>query len=138
MDEHATVNNHGVWYRAQAVAIAIFIGNKNTAFTLAQEGKGLIDHQIEIDGRMPEELARTNGLSYSNYNLRALFILARLARQSGVDLWNYTNPKGAGIRRALDWLIPYSLGQKKWGYQQIGGYNKDGDLSSAAASLPGL
>ncbi|MBS1661105.1 MAG: alginate lyase family protein, partial [Bacteroidetes bacterium] len=124
-DEHATINNHGVWYLSQAIAIALYTKDTTTATTLAKEGKALIDHQIEADGKMPEELARTNGLGYSNYNLRALFTLARLAHKTGVDLWNYTNSKGSSIRSALDWLIPYALGQKKWEYAQISNYNKD-------------
>ncbi len=125
MEEHAAANNHGSWYLAQAVAIALFTGDTTTARQLAEEGKTKIDHQVAADGKMPEELARTNGLGYSTYNLQALFTLARLAVYTKVDLWNYGNTQHAGIRTALDWLTPYALGSRKWEYQQIGGYNKD-------------
>jgi hypothetical protein len=37
-----------------------------------------------------------------------------------VDLWHYETAHGRGIRKALDWLIPYSTGAKEWPYQQIG------------------
>ncbi len=122
-DEHAAKNNHGTWYLAQAVDFALFTGNIEKAHQLAEEGKKLIDSQIRSDGRMPLELERTNGLGYSTYNLRAWFELATLARSAGVDLWNYHNPDGAGIQTALDWLIPYALGEKKWEYQQISKYS---------------
>ncbi len=83
-----------------------------------------MDDQIRADGKMPEELARTNGLGYSTYNLQALFALATVARLAGVDLWNYKNRAGADIRTAFDWLRPYALGKLKWEYQQISPYNK--------------
>jgi hypothetical protein len=125
LEEHAAANNHGTWYLAQATALALFTGDTAKARTLAEEGKAKMEHQIAADGKMQEELARTNGLGYSTYNLQAFFTLTRLASHTSVDLWNYTNTQHAGIRTALDWLIPYALGNRKWEYEQIGGYNKD-------------
>lgn len=124
-DEHHATNNHGTWYLAQATDYALFTGDMATAKKLAEEGKAKMNHQIEADGRMPEELARTNGLGYSTYNLQAFFTLATIARHAGVDLWQYKDQQNAGIRTAFDWLLPYALGQKKWEYQQISNYNKD-------------
>ena len=124
-EEHAAANNHGTWYLAQAVDLALFTRNPAEARTLAEEGKAKIEHQMAADGKMQEELARTNGLGYSTYNLQAWFTLARIASHTGVDLWSFTNSQHAGIRTALDWLTPYALGSRKWEYEQIGGYNKD-------------
>jgi len=124
-EEHAAANNHGTWYLAQATDFALFTGDTSAARQLAEEGKSKMDHQIAGDGRMREELARTNGLHYSTYNLQAFFTLARLARRADVDLWQYTNRQNASIRTALNWLLPYALGEKKWEYEQISGYNND-------------
>ena len=124
-DEHAAKNNHGTWYLAQAADFALFTGDVAKARELAEEGKKKMDGQVEKDGKMPLELARTNGLGYSTYNLQAWFKLGTLAQLTGTDLWNYQNKEGAGIRTALDWLRPYALGEKKWDYQQIGGYKKE-------------
>ena len=125
MEEHAAANNHGTWYLAQATDFALFTGDTATARTLAEEGKTKMEHQIAADGKMAAELARTNGLGYSTYNLQAFFTLARLARHTRVDLFTYTNTQQGSIRKAFDWLIPYALDRKKWEYQQIGGYNKE-------------
>jgi len=122
-DEHRTKNNHGVWYLAQAADYALFIGDRDKARQLAEEGKSRIESQIEQDGRMPLELARTNSMHYSAYNLQAFFDLARIGALVGVDLWDYHNRAGAGIRTALDWLRPYVLGEKKWEYKEITPYN---------------
>lgn len=124
-EEHAAANNHGTWYLAQATDLALFTGDTAEARTLAEEGKAKMEHQIASDGKMPEELARTNGLGYSTYNLQAFFTLARLARHTGLNLWVYKNTQNGGIRTAFDWLIPYALGRRKWEYEQISGYNKD-------------
>jgi len=122
--EHAAKNNHGAWYLAQATNFALFTGNRAKAKELAEEGRMGIDKQIEKDGRMPLELARTNALHYTNYCLEAWFKLAMLSETVGVDLWHYTNAQGAGIRTALDWVRPYALGEKKWEYQEISGFNQ--------------
>jgi hypothetical protein len=124
-EEHAAANNHGTWYLAQATTLALFIGDTATSRMLAEEGKAKMDHQIASDGKMSEELRRTNGLGYSTYNLRAWFTLARLARHTRVDLFSYTNTQHGSIRKAFDWLIPCALGARKWEYEQISGYNKE-------------
>ncbi|HTI10807.1 MAG TPA: alginate lyase family protein [Puia sp.] len=123
-DEHAARNNHGTWYLAQAADFALFTGDVRKARELAEEGKQKMDEQVEKDGKMPLELARTNGLGYSTYNLQAWFKLSILAERTETDLWNYRNKEGAGIRTALDWLEPYALGERKWDYQQISSYNR--------------
>jgi len=123
-DEHAAKNNHGTWYYAQAIDFALFSGNKELAGKLAEESKMRLDSQLTKEGEQPLELDRTNGLGYSTMNLQGWFDVAKLAEKAGVDLWKYKTPNGASIRLALDWLMPYALGEKKWTYQQIGEYNK--------------
>jgi len=123
-DEHKAKNNHGTWYLVQAMDFALFTGDQTKAAQLAEESKRKLDSQITAEGKQPLELERTNGLGYSTFNLSAWFELAQLAEKAGVDLWNYKNANGATLRTALDWLIPYAMGQKKWDYQQIGSYNR--------------
>ncbi|AEW01617.1 hypothetical protein Niako_5380 [Niastella koreensis GR20-10] len=136
-EEHAAKNNHGTWFYAQAIDFALFTGNTAKAKELAEECKKRMDSQIDAAGKMQLELDRTNGLGYSTFNLTAWFRAATVAQHAGVNLWQYKNPQGAGIRTALDWLLPYALGQKTWTYQQIGEYNKDNlyPLLSQAAGV---
>ena len=68
---------------------------------------------------MPLELARTNSLSYSLYNLTAFFNLARLAEHVGVDLWTYKSKDGGGLRKALDFVAPYVDQDRSWPHPQI-------------------
>jgi alginate lyase len=124
-EEHAAKNNHGTWFYVQAIDFALFTGNTVKAKELIDEAKKRMDSQINKEGKMQLELDRTNGLGYSTFNLQAWFKVATLAQQTGTNLWQYVNQQGAGIRTALDWLIPYALGQKTWTYQQIGEYKKN-------------
>ncbi len=123
-DEHAAKNNHGTWYNAQVVDYALFTGDLNKAHELAEEGKKRIDSQVTAEGKMPLELERTTALGYNTFNLIAWSKLSTLAEKAGTDLWNYTNAKGSGVRKAIDWLTPFVTGESKWEYQQINKYDK--------------
>jgi hypothetical protein len=124
MDEHKAKNNHGTWYYAQAIDFALFTNNKVKAKELVEEGKNRLDSQLTKEGKQPLELDRTNGLGYSTMNLRGWFTVATLAKKTGIDLWNYKTTEAAGLQTALDWLMPYAMGEKKWEYQQISKYSK--------------
>jgi hypothetical protein len=118
--EAAAPNNHGTWYGVQTATYALYTGDEPLAKKLIeQHGRDRIATQIQPDGSQPEELARTNGYDYSRYNILAHVELAELGQRVGVDLWNYKTDDGRSLRKAIDWLLPYSTGAKKWDYQQI-------------------
>ena len=124
-DEHAAKNNHGTWYYAQVIDFSLFTGDVDKAKQLAEESKKRLDSQLTKEGKQPLELDRTNALGYSTMNLRGWFTVATLAEKTGVNIWTYQTSKSADLRTALDWLVPYALGEKKWEYQQINRYNKN-------------
>ena len=125
--EAETTNNHAVWYDVQAAAIAQYTGNQQAAREILEAAKSRrIAKQIEPDGSMPRELGRTLSVTYSIFNLEALFKLARIAQNSGVDLWNYKTTDGRSLRAALDYMIPFAAGQKDWTLKQIKTANYSG------------
>ena len=46
-------------------------------------------------------------------------VLARIGEHVDVDLWNYSTTDGRSIRRGLDFVMPYLLGEKEWPHEQI-------------------
>jgi hypothetical protein len=126
-EEAAATNNHGSWYDVQVVTFALFSGDRKTAkAVLEQVGAKRIARQIEPDGRQPRELKRTKSFGYSVFNLEALVHLAALGERLGVELWHYRTEDGRSLRKALDWLLPYALGEKEWPYPQLGKLQADG------------
>jgi hypothetical protein len=54
-----------------------------------------------------------------------LFDAASIADKLGMDLWNYETQDKRGIRKTLDWLLPFAIGAKKWSYQQISAWQPE-------------
>jgi hypothetical protein len=126
-DESAAKNNHGSWYDQQLAGIALFLGQRDLARSVVEMAKTKrVALQIQPDGREPLELARTKSFSYSTFNLTALMHLAQEGRMVGVNLWDYRAPDGASIRAALDFLLPYALGEKQWTYESLDGVESSG------------
>ena len=119
-EEAAAFNNHGTYYDLQAVTFALYTGQKEIAQKIVEEAKvKRIAKQIEPDGKMPLELARTKAFTYSTGNLRGLLDLADLAQELSVDLWRFETSDGRSLRKALDYLAPYVDAAKKWPHEQI-------------------
>lgn len=123
IDEQQALNNHGTHYDVQIAAFALFTGDLKLASKTLTEAKKRISVQIDLEGKQPLELERTNAYSYSTMNLDGWFNLALLGDKVGINLWDYTDDKGAGLNRALNWLIPYAFAEKPREFKQINEYN---------------
>jgi hypothetical protein len=113
-------NNHGTWYDVQVAALAIFTARDELAKDrLSEFHRKRIIAQVEADGRQSRELTRTRAWDYSLFNLQALFDAASIAAKLSIDLWSPRSDDQRSIRRALDWLVPFATGERKWTYAQI-------------------
>lgn len=120
VDEQHEHNNHGTWYDAQTLAMALFLDREELAREIAEQAKlRRIDAHINARGEQPHELERTRSLSYSTMNLEGMAQIAEMARHAGVDLWGYRGPGGGSIRAALDYLAPYADPAARWPHPQI-------------------
>jgi hypothetical protein len=118
-DESRNGNNHETWYDVQVAALSLYTGQRDTATRTIERARERIARQIEPDGRQPRELERTRSWDYSEFNVRAFLDLAVLGDRVGVDLWGYRTADGRSIRQAIDFLVPFAAGERKWTYDQI-------------------
>ncbi len=118
--EAKSFNNHGTWYDVQVATFALATGREAVARAVLEEvGPRRIARQIKEDGRQRFELMRTKSWDYSVMNLDAHFRLAAIGERLGVDLWHFESRTGAGLRKALDYLLPFALGEEAWPGKQI-------------------
>ena len=121
-DEMAAKNNHGTYYDALRLVITLFIDDKEAAKKIVTNATDRLNSQMDADGKFPLEMERTIALHYNVFNLHAFYMIAAMAEKIGVDLWNYTGPQGASLKKAFDYFYPYISKQKEWTGQQIKPY----------------
>jgi hypothetical protein len=122
-------NNHGTWYSAQALALALFTEQQGLAEKLARQARKRIELQIDGDGVQREEYKRTRPLTYCTMNLWAFFEVASLCERTQTDLWRYRAPSGGSLELAARWLLPYLQRRKDWPDREIVDYRPENYLS---------
>jgi len=124
--EEKATNNHGTWFDVQIASIAYYISDFDTLDTLLKaEGTKRIATQVEPDGSMPQEIARTTSFHYSWFALTAFMDVADIGRNRKIDVWNFSTKDNRSIQQAIDFLVPYAIGSKPWPYQQIDPFDGD-------------
>jgi hypothetical protein len=121
-EESKNGNNHETWYAVQVAGIALYTGQPDLARRVLEGARDSIARQIEPDGRQPRELERTRSWHYSIFNVEAFFDLATLGDRVDVDLWRYSTADRRSLRRAVDFLVPYAVRERKWTYPDISGF----------------
>lgn len=117
--ERARPNNHGTWYDAQTMAVALYTGDIGTAQAIGERGKSRIATQLTPAGEQPLELARSRPVTYCMMNLEGLFDIASMAEKIGIDLWRYESTDGKSLERAIEWLAPYIDGGASYSKKDI-------------------
>ncbi len=122
MDEMKADNNHGAWYDAQRLSMALFTGNDEAAKKIIANAAERLDKQMDNEGKFPKEMERTISLHYTTFVMEAFFLIAQMAEKTGADLWSLTTPGGKSLKKGFDVLRPYISNEKKWEGQQIKEY----------------
>ncbi|MGC4101943.1 alginate lyase family protein [Ferruginibacter sp.] len=119
MDEMNAKNNHGDWYDAQRLSLALFTGNTALADKIIVNAEGRLDKQMDESGMFPLEMERTTSLHYTGFAIEAFFNIAQMAETRNIDFWNYVSPSGKSLKRAFDVYYPYISKEKAWTGPQI-------------------
>ena len=118
-DEADAKNNHGTFYSEQIIAFSLFSDRPEVTLNEIEIFKKRMESQLKPDGSQPFELIRTKSWGYVNMNLYGYFLIAKLAENANIHLWNQQISEGKNMRNALDWIIPYLKNEKQWEYEQI-------------------
>jgi hypothetical protein len=118
-DEMNADNNHGAWYDAQRLSMALFTGNVELAKKIILNAQNRLDKQMDDQGKFPKEMERTISLHYTAFVMNAFFTIAQMAEKTGIDFWSYTSPSGKSLKKGFDALLPYVSKDKEWEGQQI-------------------
>jgi hypothetical protein len=115
MEERDTKNNHATCWLMQVAAFAKLTDNKELLTWSAERFKTVIvPGQIQPDGSLPLEMARTKPYGYCLFNLEALATLCQIVSETNDDLWKFTTPDGRGIAKAIEYMFPYIRDKKSW------------------------
>ena len=116
-------NNHGVWYDAQTLAIALYIDSTDLANKTVNNVLTRLDKQMDEKGLFPLELERTTSLHYSVFIMNAFEIVAQLSEKTKTNLWTAKTSSGKTFKQAFDAIYPFLTDKKKWEYKQITEYD---------------
>jgi alpha-glucosidase len=134
IEEREAKNNHGTCWALQAAAFARVAQNQEQlAFVRERFKTVLLPNQMAADGSFPQELRRTKPYGYSLFNLEAFAGLAQL-----LDLWTFTLPDGRGMRRAMEYMVPFIRDKKSWPLAADVMYHDQWPMRQASLLFAGL
>jgi hypothetical protein len=119
IDEMNAKNNHGDWYDAQRLSMALFIGNNDLVNKIILNAQTRLDKQMDEAGMFPLEMERTTSLHYTGFAIQAFFLIAQMAEKTNIDFWKYSSPSAKSLQKAFDVYYPYLVKEKVWTGQQI-------------------
>ncbi len=112
-------NNHGVWFDAQALAIALYVDSTQMANKIVARAADRLDKQANNDGLFPYELERTTSLHYSVFIMNAFNIIAQLSEQTNTNLYTFQTASGKSFQKSVAAIVPYITEEKPWAHQEI-------------------
>jgi hypothetical protein len=112
-------NNHGVWYDAQRLSIALYIDSIDLAKKIVLNAANRLDHQVDENEFFPAEMERTISLHYTCFVMDAFFLIANMSEKVKFDFWNLTTPSGKSLKKCFEVLKPFLINEKEWKGQQI-------------------
>ncbi|KAJ3329317.1 hypothetical protein HDU76_008158 [Blyttiomyces sp. JEL0837] len=107
--EEQALNNQGTWFDVQLVSLLLFLNQTAQATAIVQNSVlQRISEQVTPTGMMPLEMARPLSWFYTQFGLQAFFVLAELAKTTGISLLRYQTQDGKSLMKVLDFVIPYA------------------------------
>ena len=114
-EEREAQNNHGTCWVMQVAAFAHLRGDGQLLDYCRTRFKTvLVPGQMASDGSFPQELRRTKPYGYSLFNLEALATVCQILSTPEDDLWKFELADGRGMRRAMEYMVPFIRDKQRW------------------------
>jgi len=108
-------NNHSVCWSLQAAAFADLVGDSEQLEWIRNQFKTVyLEKMMASDGGFPAELNRTKPYSYSLFVIDAMAGVAQIASTAEDDLWTFQLPDGRGMKKGMEFIVPYIIDKKSW------------------------
>ena len=108
-------NNHGVCWSLQAAAFARLVGDEKILAWVRNQFKTVyIEKMMDREGGFPAELKRTKPYGYSLFVIDALAGVAQISSTSEDDLWTFQLADGRGMKKGMEFIVPYIVDKKIW------------------------
>ncbi len=123
---------------ALCVASARLLGHEDKFEPLITAARALLAAGLRSDGTS-YDLEYRDAMHYHRSFVQSQLTIAALLRPLGVDLWGEQTPGGASIRKSVDYMVPYSVGEKErgeWAGSEIG-LDQDRAATGDPAYQPG-
>jgi hypothetical protein len=118
-EEQTRGNNQETWDEVQVTGLALYTGQLEIARAALERSRAAIGREFDPEGRQPRELARTRAWDYSIFNLTAFLNQAAMGDRLDIRLWNYQTHDGRGLRKGIEYLLPFATGVAHFPYKQI-------------------
>ena len=69
---------------------------------------------MDREGGFPAELKRTKPYGYSLFVIDALAGVAQISSTSEDDLWTFQLADGRGMKKGMEFIVPYIVDKKIW------------------------
>jgi beta-galactosidase len=115
IDERERKNNHGTFWVLQVAEFARLTGKTELMAYCRERYKSvLLPQQMAVDGSYPLELERTKPYGYSLFNLAGMAMLCQVLSTSEDKLWEFQLADGRGMKRALEFMLPFIADKTAW------------------------
>lgn len=120
LEEKNYFNNHSNWWNSQTAAFCAFTGNDGLLYECFEKYKNdILVNQVDENGIFTDEIKRTRSYSYTLFNMTACAVICEIAYHRGIDLWSYETPDGKGIKKCIEFFLPFYENLFLWEHKQI-------------------
>ncbi|MDQ7913053.1 alginate lyase family protein [Pseudomonas sp. 102515] len=134
-------DTHGIWsdnWQSHRIKLATLAAGALDDPALFARARATFVAQLSVNLKPDGEVldfGERDALHYVVYDLEPLVLAAAVAQGRGEDWLHLPGAEGQTLARALDWLLPYALGQHS--HEEFRKTRVRFDLQRAEAGLPG-